>query len=339
MTTRRIAAVAAVALFGLGAAACGSDSSSGSSSAKGTVDANATTKEITLTADQEAAAKKAGKDKLVGIVAATMDTEYHKNLNEAAKAKVESYGMKAEIFDSATDVNKQLEGVEGFITKGAKAIIVTGLGGEGLGPLAKQAADKGILVVELTGRSLAGDGAATISVSDKDIAEAEGTAAGEYAAKTYGDKAVDVAITDYPSIESLVQRADMIQSSFLAKYPKANIVGRFKGGTAEIGQASMETALQKFPNITGVLGINDAGNLGAYKAMEAAGKKAGDAFIFGIDCDPQAVDYIKQGTMYKGCVDTNPKGTGDLAGQAVALWTAGGAVPGVIEVPVSVFTG
>ena len=73
--------------------------------------------------------------------------------------------------------------------------------------------------------------------------------------------------------------------------------------------------------------------------MEAAGKKPGDAFIFGIDCDPQAVDYIKQGTMYKGCVDTNPKGTGDLAGQAVALWTAGGAVPGVIEVPVSVFTG
>ena len=101
----------------------------------------------------------------------------------------------------------------------------------------------------------------------------------------------------------------------------------------------METALQKFPDLAGLLGINDAGNLGAYKALEAAGKTADDMFIFGIDCDPQAVELIKQGTMYKGCVDTNPAGTGELAGNAVALWVGGGAVPGIVQVPVKVFTG
>ena len=62
-------------------------------------------------------------------------------------------------------------------------------------------------------------------------------------------------------------------------------------------------------------------------------------FIFGIDCDPQAVDLIDSGTMYKGCVDTNPTGTGVLAADAFALWLAGGSVPGTIEVPVSVYTG
>ena len=101
----------------------------------------------------------------------------------------------------------------------------------------------------------------------------------------------------------------------------------------------METALQKFPEIGGVLGINDAGNLGAYQALEAAGKGADDVFIFGIDCDPQAVELIDKGSMYKGCVDTNPKGTGELAANAVALWLAGGAVPGIVSVPVSVHTG
>ena len=43
--------------------------------------------------------------------------------------------------------------------------------------------------------------------------------------------------------------------------------------------------------------------------------------------------------MYKGCVDTNPTGTGELAADAFALWLAGGTVPGIIEVPVSVYTG
>jgi ABC-type sugar transport system substrate-binding protein len=148
-----------------------------------------------------------------------------------------------------------------------------------------------------------------------------------------------VAITDYPSIESLVARADTIEQAFKAEYPAANIVGRFQGGTAENGQKSIETALQKYPNITGILGINDAGNLGAYQALKSAGKKPDEVFIFGIDCDPQAVSLIKAGDMYRGCVDTNPAGTGELAGNAVALHAAGGTVPGVISVPVKVFTG
>ena len=62
----------------------------------------------------------------------------------------------------------------------------------------------------------------TISVEEKDIAEAEGTAAGEYAAENYDGEAIEVAITDYPSIESLVERADLIESSFLAAFPTAS---------------------------------------------------------------------------------------------------------------------
>jgi ABC-type sugar transport system substrate-binding protein len=40
-----------------------------------------------------------------------------------------------------------------------------------------------------------------------------------------------------------------------------------------------------------------------------------------------------------GCVDTNPKGTGELAAWAIIKLTAGSNVPGTTEVPVSVFTG
>jgi ribose transport system substrate-binding protein len=306
------------------------------SEAGGTIDFAATTDAIELAEDQLAALE--GQEVTVGIVAATMATEYHANLNNAVQARAEELGFSAEIFDSQEDPNRQLQGVEGFISAGVDAIVVTGLGGESLGPAATEAAEQGILVVQVAGRGLAENGAVTLSVEEEDIATAEGTAAGEYAAEHYPDGGIQMVITDYPTIESLVARADMIEESFTAVYADAEFLPRILGGTAENGVTSMETALQANPDIVGVLGINDAGNLGAYQALENAGRGPDDVFIFGIDCDPQAVALIDEGTMYKGCVDTNPAGTGQLAADAVALWLAGGTVPGIISVPVSVYT-
>ena len=267
-----------------------------------------------------------------------MATDYHKTLNESVQARAEELGFDAEIFDSREDPNQQLQGIEGFISKGAAAIIVTGLGGETIGPIAAEAAEQGIFVIQVAGRDLADVGAVTISVEDADIAEAAGTAGGEYAAEVYGDEPIEVVITDYPSIESLVARADGIEAAFLAAYPNAQFVPRILGGTAENGVTSMETALQAHPDIVGVLGINDAGNLGAHQALLNAGKTGDDVFIFGIDCEAQAVELIDSGGMYKGCVNTNPEGTGVLAVDSFAKWLAGGTVPGIIEVPVFVYT-
>jgi ABC-type sugar transport system substrate-binding protein len=305
---------------------------------QGSIDAEQRADVIELTDDQLAALEDLAPGQLVGIVAATMATDYHKSLNESVQARAEELGFDAEIFDSREDPNQQLQGIEGFISKGAAAIIVTGLGGETIGPVAAEAAEQGIFVVQVAGRDLADIGAVTISVEEEDIATAAGTAAGKYAAEVYGEEPIEMVITDYPSIESLVARADTIESSFTEAYPYAEFVPRILGGTAENGVTSMETALQAHPDIVGVLGINDAGNLGAHQALLNAGKTGDDVFIFGIDCEAQAVELIEEGGMYKGCVNTNPVGTGVLAVDVFAQWLAGGTVPGIIEVPVFVQT-
>ncbi|MGD9999077.1 MAG: sugar ABC transporter substrate-binding protein [Ilumatobacteraceae bacterium] len=304
------------------------------------IDPEARADAIELSEDELSAISNVSSGELVGIVAATMATDYHKTLNESIKARAEELGFTAEIFDSKEDPSQQLQGIEGFISKDAAAIIVTGLGGEAIGPIAQEAIDKGIFVVQVAGRDLSEVGAVTLSVEEEDIAVAEGTMAGEYAAATFGDEQLNMIITDYPEIESLVARADMIEEAFLAAYPNATFLPRILGGTAENGVTSMETALQAHDDIDGVLGINDAGNLGAYQALDTAGKTADDVFIFGIDCEPQAKEYIDAGdTMYKGCVDTNPAGTGVLAVDAFAKYVAGGTVPGILEVPVISYTG
>jgi ABC-type sugar transport system substrate-binding protein len=305
---------------------------------QGTIDSDQRADAVELTDAELGALEGLAPGQLVGIVAATMATDYHKSLNESVQARAEELGFDAEIFDSREDPNQQLQGIEGFVSKGAAAIIVTGLGGETIGPVAAEAAEQGIFVVQVAGRDLADIGAVTISVEEEDIARAEGTAAGEYAADVYGEEPIQMVITDYPSIESLVARADMIEESFTEVYPYAEFVPRILGGTAENGVTSMETALQAHPDIVGVLGINDAGNLGAHQALLNAGKTGDDVFIFGIDCEAQAVELIEEGGMYKGCVNTNPVGTGVLAVDVFAKWLAGGTVPGILEVPVFVQT-
>jgi len=315
--------------------------SEGPATSGGTIDsaASAVGDEISLTAEQEAAVKASSEGKLVGIVCATMATEYHKDLCEGAKKRAEELGFTAEIFDAQEDANREIQGFEGFVSKGAVAIIEDSLGGEAMTAQITGAIEKGITIVQLANRTFSDVGAITVAVDNITIAEAAGSAAGEYAAENYDGAAVEVANLDYPDIPILIDRADAIEAAMLAAYPEAEFVGRFLGGTSDNGQVSMETALQAHPGIQGVVGINDAGNLGAYQALKAAGRTADDTFIFGIDCDPQAVDLIDAGTMYKGCVNTNPSGTGEIGVTAFAIYFAGGTVPATLEVPVSVYMG
>lgn len=302
----------------------------------GTIEAGATVsgEDIALTADQEAELAPLAEGKLIGIVCATMSNEYHKLLCEGAKERAEELGFTAEIFDAQEDANRELQGVEGFISKGAAAILEDSLGGDAITAQIQDAAEKGVVIVQLANRTFADAGAVTVAVSDETIAEAAGRAAGEYAAEHHAGETIKAVMLDYPDIPSLIVRADMIEAAFKAAFPTVEFLPRVLGGTAENGYNSVEVLAQQHRDIRAVVGINDAGNLGAYQALLAAGFGADDTFIFGIDCDPQAVDLIEEGTMYRGCVDTNPWGTGKIGVDAFGLLLLGQTVPANIDVPV-----
>lgn len=340
MKTKVLFAGALAAAFVLAGCSMQTPGTTEPTEAAGTIDSSASGggDDVALTADQEAELAPLAEGALVGIVCATMATEYHADLCQGAKDRAEALGFTAEIFDAQENADREIQGFEGFISKGAVAIIEDSLGGEAMSATIQEAIDSGVVVVQVANRTFADLGAITVAVDNTTIAEAAGTAAGAYAAANF-EGPIQVAMLDYPSIPILIDRADAIEASMLAGYPDAEFVGRFLGGTADNGQKSMETALQAFPGIQAVVGINDAGNLGAYQALKAAGKTADDVFIFGIDCDPQARDLIDEGSMYKGCVDTNPAGTGEIAVNAFALYLLGGTVPGTLEVPVTVYEG
>jgi len=296
---------------------------------------------LTLTDAEKTTVKSVSSGKLVGIIAATMATEYHQNLNNTAKADLEALGFTVEICDTQTgDAAKAVTCFEQFVQKKAYAII-TASSQATVGAAAIKAIADGTIVVQVTGLDLGAVGAVSISVDNLEIGAAEGKAAGEFAAKTYPTATeVGAIILDYPTIPDLVARADAIEAAMLKADPSVKVLARLLGGLPENGATSMEQANTKYgKKLQIVTGINDGGNLGAFASAKKLGRTPADLAFFGIDCDPAAVTAIDEGSMYKGCVDTNPKGTGTLAANAIGKLTAGSNVAGTITVPVSIYNG
>ena len=299
---------------------------------------NGSAADLVLNEDELAAAQQALAGQTVGIVATTLETEYHRLLNETARTTLEGWGATVEICDSQVDTARALDCFEGFVQKGAAGIITTSSAAT-VDEAADQAIADGIIVIQVTGLDLGETGAVGISVNNLTIGLEEGRAAGLWAAEMWPGEEVQALILDYPDIPDLVARGEAIAVGLAETNPNVTVVATLVGALPDLAITSTETALQQWPDLRLVTGINDGGNLGAYEALLADGKAPGDAAVFGIDCDPAAVALIDEGTMYEGCVDTNPAGTGELAATAIAKLMAGSDVPGNVEVPVSTYSG
>ena len=88
------------------------------------VGAKGTAASLVLTDSEKTAIKAVSSGKLVGIVAATMATDYHSILNNTIKTNLEALGFTVEICDTQTgDAAKAVTCFEGFVQKKAYGIV------------------------------------------------------------------------------------------------------------------------------------------------------------------------------------------------------------------------
>ena len=283
----------------------------------------------------EAAIEALGEDGFIGVIACTFETEWHSTVAESAEAYAMELGLNVNTFDSEINVDRQITGIESFVNDGADIIVVCLFDPPSVQSALEEAVEAGVTIVQYAGRQLADIAGATISVEDVDM----GLAAGEYAAELINEELggeANIAILDFPDIANVVARADAIREAIEADAPDAVIVGNYLGGTPEFGLTSMETALIEHPEINVVVSINDAGALGALQAIENAGRD--DIIIVGIDAETQAIELIREETMYRGTVDTAPARTGELTINAAIKLLAGSEIPTNVAVPVNLVT-
>ncbi|XID93008.1 sugar ABC transporter substrate-binding protein [Paenibacillaceae bacterium WGS1546] len=289
-------------------------------------------KETGSSAAPSNSADSSGEDQKLKIGVSVLDlaNPYFVQIVNGVKAGAEGKNIEIIVDDPKSDVSRQVTGIENFISAKVDGIIVAALDPKAIDPIVKKAREAGIKVIAQ---------ATTLENADMNVAVQEytmgneiGKAAGQWIADKLDGEA-EVAVLNYPRIPQIIDRERGITEGIAEHAPNAKVVATASAATPEEGMKAMESILQAHPNVKVVAAINDSGALGAYQAMRAAGKDGDDVFIGGIDATPEALDNIKQNTIFRASVDIQPLQNGEQDLEFMLKLIAGEEVPSVFEPP------
>lgn len=269
----------------------------------------------TQTKGEAAGTTKAGsaqeEEKVVRMGFAVMDlaNPYFVQVANGFKEQAAKLGVEVTVTDSKMDAATQVSAIENYIASKMDVIVCSPVDPKAIEPLVKKAHDAGIKFLSEAQMVEGSDG--FITLLEYEYGLTGGKMAGEWLKKN-ATGPVEVAILDLPELEPIIDRAKGLADGVAQVYPEAKVVANQSASTPETGMKAAETILQAHPNVKVILAINDAGALGAYETVKAMGKAKDDFYVGGLDATPEAIAKMKEGGVYRGTVDIDPKGTGAL---------------------------
>jgi ribose transport system substrate-binding protein len=263
---------------------------------------------------------------------------------EPARIQAESRGYEFLEGSANGDCDQQVQDVENFVTQGVDALVVLPLcGPEPLTPVLEEADAAGIVVVGYSTEVPGGDGA----IVYQNVAGAEALA--EEAIRWYnedftGDKeAFSWALFTYDQCgTACTDRTDPIRAAIVEATGVEPLEAESVDETS--GLEATETFLQQEPELAMVIGINDAGALGAYQAMQGAianGRDAESIFVAGMDGQIEALELLAEGGGENGIYRASGALILDDLGRAVADLPADileGEDVEILELPYEIIT-
>lgn len=280
-TLSRIAALAAVSALAL--AGCGSGGGS-------TTTTPAETSGAETTAAGEATGEAGG---LIAVITPSHSNPFFKAEADAASAKAIELGYEVQADSHDDDPNKQSELIDSAISNGAVAIILDNAGADVTVGAVQKAADAGIPTF-LIDREINESGIA-ISQIVANNSQGAGLVAEAFGAALEG-QGTYLELKGRETDTNAAVRSEAFHS-ILDQYPDLEMVAE---ETANWDQqeafTKVETILQRYPDLTGIIAGNDTMALGAVAAVEAAGL-SDQITIAGFDGAPDAVQAIKDGKL------------------------------------------
>lgn len=235
---------------------------------------------------------------------------YFVEIARGVQSRADELGVEVFIHDGAGDAAAQVLAFENWIVQGVDAIMCSPVDPAALEPSVRAAQEAGIMVVA-TNQDINGSDT-FITIPEFAYGLVIGQAAGRWIRDVLGGQA-QVLILDFPEIEAIIARADGMIAGIMEYAPNAVIASQQSANNPARGMAAMEAALVSNPDINVVIGVNDAGVLGAYEAMMASGRADLETMFFGgLDATPEALDAINRGGIYRATVDIAPYQSGKL---------------------------
>lgn len=224
---------------------------------------------------------------LIAIITPSHDNPFFKAEAVGAEARAKELGYDTLILVHDDDPNKQSEMFDTAIARGASAIILDNAGADASVAPVQRAKDAGIPSF-LIDREIKESGIAVSQIVSNNYQGAQLGA--EEFVRLMGEEG--------PYVELLGREADTnagIRSSgyhdIIDQYPDLEMVAQQSANWSQTeAYEKMETILQANPDIKGVISGNDTMAMGAWAALEAAGRT--DVIVVGFDGSNDVRDSI-----------------------------------------------
>ena len=247
---------------------------------------------VLLTAGSIVPSALAAEKKLVAIIVPSPENPFFKALADAAEAKAKSLGYDTLILVHNDDPVKQAQLFESAIARKAAAIIVDNAGADATVAAVKKAKAAGIPSF-LADREINTTGDALAQIVSNNY---QGAVLGaEEFVRLMGEEGDYVELLGKETDTNAHIRSKGYNDT-ISQYPKLKKVAEQSANWSQTEAfQKMQTIIQQFPNIKGVIAGNDTMALGAYSALKAAGK--GKVIVVGFDGSPDVAESIKAGEI------------------------------------------
>jgi ribose transport system substrate-binding protein len=230
--------------------------------------------------DEPAAAAAEGNDEAgdtvtIGFSAPAADHGWMAAITNNVRALADEYpDIDLRVAEGTNDVNLQISQVETFINDGVDAIVLLPFDGAAMTPVALDAMEAGIPVINVD-REFDDPNAARVTVLGDNYGM--GVSAGQYMCEQFGDKA-DAIIAEIAGIDSLPLTQDRSQGFEDALGECGlDVANRVAADfTVEGGEEAAANLLQAAPKIDGLWNHDDDQGVGVLAAIENAGR---DEFV------------------------------------------------------------
>ena len=227
---------------------------------------------------------------LIAIITPSHDNPFYKAEADGAAKRAGELGYETLILQHDDDANKQSNLIDTAIARGAKAIILDNAGADATVAPVKRAKEAGVPSF-LIDREIRESGIAVAQIVSNNY----------QGAQLGAEKFVELMGEQGNYVELLGRDSDTnagIRSSgyhdIIDQYPDLKMVAQQSANWSQTeAYAKMESILQANPDIKGVISGNDTMAMGAWAALEAAGRT--DVIVVGFDGSNDVRDSILKG--------------------------------------------
>lgn len=271
-----------------------------------------------------------------GVSMSQFDDNWLTYLRESMADKAKEEGVQLQFEDARSDVVKQLNQVQSFVSQGVDAIIVNPVDTAATRNITQSAVKAGIPLIYVNRRpddSKLPEGVITVASNDLEA----GRLQMEYLAKKMGGKGNVVIMLGDLANNSTHNRTKGMKE-VLAKYPDIQVVEEQTANyMRDKGMDLMSNWLLSGREFDAVASNNDEMGIGAAMALQQAGRGKGSVLIGGVDGTPDGLAAVKRG-MLAASVFQDARGQARGAIEAAIKMAKGEKVEQSVWIPYELIT-